>query len=651
MNRGEFQNYKTTVQKLIGLAQSFAKSKNEESSLKQLEETALHLEKGQLFTVIAGEFKQGKSKFGNALLGEKDLFPVDVDITTALASMVSYGPEEKIFLGEKGSESRKRITRSEIPEYVTEKGNPNNVKTARLLTVETPNDKLKDGLVLVDTPGVGSLNIHHTEVTYAFLPNADVVLFISDAYAPLSANELKFIQERIWRYCKHIIFVVTKIDAVSDYRAIIESNREKLADTLKVPGESLMIFAVSSNCKATYELSQDPDDLTDSNFPAFETEMWRLLNQQRGSILIGRAVAELGAVVRDFMAPLKIELDTYSGKSKDELDAMEKNLQSALQRREALMKHGSEWQRQLSYGLEDVRKIIARQLDDRIDTVYSTLKSSLNDERVIANIASSNSISDLAGMLQRDLSNLGVDLTSESGDRVHSLYREMKCLTGLDISPFEFGELEVSAQEIDVRLKRETSRFDKVMTIFRESSFTRSAGATAGGVVGGILGTIVPGVGTLIGAALGGFLGGLAGTLAGVVRGVQRFDEMTRSQIRSEAMQSLEPVVRSVRKDLGWQIDDMFTKFSRDVRDDLLSQIERERDTLEKSAKAMHKARSATAAEVQRRTAELKAPLQQLTSIFEGAKRIAVEISKQVGDNAGMPRKPDTQPVGAASEN
>jgi putative ribosome biogenesis GTPase RsgA len=42
--------------------------------------------------------------------------------------------------------------------------------------MESPNPQLKEGLVLVDTPGIGSLNTEHTAITYAFIPNADAIL-------------------------------------------------------------------------------------------------------------------------------------------------------------------------------------------------------------------------------------------------------------------------------------------------------------------------------------------------------------------------------------------------------------------------------------------------------------------------------------------
>ena len=62
--------------------------------------------------------------------------------------------------------------------------------------------------MFVDTPGVGSLNISHAEATYGFLPNADLLLFVSDTNAGFTETELNFLK-RGYQYCKNVIFPLT----------------------------------------------------------------------------------------------------------------------------------------------------------------------------------------------------------------------------------------------------------------------------------------------------------------------------------------------------------------------------------------------------------------------------------------------------------
>jgi hypothetical protein len=49
---------------------------------------------------------------------------------------------------------------SDLPSYVTEEGNPKNAKGVARVEVLLPASLLKDGVQLVDTPGVGSVYKH-----------------------------------------------------------------------------------------------------------------------------------------------------------------------------------------------------------------------------------------------------------------------------------------------------------------------------------------------------------------------------------------------------------------------------------------------------------------------------------------------------------
>ena len=119
-----------------------------------------------------------------------------------------------------------------------------------MLVIESPNQQLENGLVLVDTPGVGSLNTNHTDITYAFISNADVILFVSDVDKPLSQPELDFIK-MIREHNQNLVYVLTKTDLVdeNDYKAIVENNRQKLAKISQCSPGEITIIPVSSKNK------------------------------------------------------------------------------------------------------------------------------------------------------------------------------------------------------------------------------------------------------------------------------------------------------------------------------------------------------------------------------------------------------------------
>src|SRR5260221_2262923 len=160
------------------------------------------------------------------------------------------------------------------------------MRQARLLVMQIPNEQLKTGLVVVDTPGVGGLNSEHSDVTYAFIPNADVVLFVSDALKPLSTTDIHFIKERIAPVCPNLLFVVTKKDKNEAYQTIVDDNRQKLATALNKPPDAITIIPVSNLAKRDYLESHYHEDLEESNFTALEEQLWQYLNEGRVRILL-----------------------------------------------------------------------------------------------------------------------------------------------------------------------------------------------------------------------------------------------------------------------------------------------------------------------------------------------------------------------------
>src|SRR5271156_5397122 len=85
---------------------------------------------------VVGEFKQGKSSLGNALL-MAPICPVDDDIATAVSTEVRYA--EKVCAsvsfesleGSDGAGWTEDISPSEIAAYVSEAGNPGNTRRLR----------------------------------------------------------------------------------------------------------------------------------------------------------------------------------------------------------------------------------------------------------------------------------------------------------------------------------------------------------------------------------------------------------------------------------------------------------------------------------------------------------------------------------------
>jgi hypothetical protein len=143
--------------------------------------------------VVLGQFKRGKTSLINALLGAS-ILPVGVVPLTSIPTVLTYGEalRSKVYL----NDGQVLEVRSEnLAEYITEKGNPKNVKAVSHALVTYPSDYLKDGVRIIDTPGVGSVYQHNTDVAYQYLPKSDAALFLLSVDQPLSQAELDFLKE------------------------------------------------------------------------------------------------------------------------------------------------------------------------------------------------------------------------------------------------------------------------------------------------------------------------------------------------------------------------------------------------------------------------------------------------------------------------
>jgi len=194
--------------------------------------------------VLVGATNQGKSSLINALLGRSGFLPVDSDVTTSAHIAVRHGDvlEATVHCGD--AQEPLVVPMDQLASWTTVDGNPDNEKNVRAVVITCPHPLLSTGLVLVDTPGLGGLDGSHADLTLAALPSADVLLFVSDASAPLSESELRFL-ERSTERIGTIIFVVTKADAYRGWRTMVDDDRSLLehhAPTLA----SVPILGVSS---------------------------------------------------------------------------------------------------------------------------------------------------------------------------------------------------------------------------------------------------------------------------------------------------------------------------------------------------------------------------------------------------------------------
>jgi GTPase Era involved in 16S rRNA processing len=261
--------------------------------------------------VVVGQFKRGKTSLINALLGA-DILPVAVVPLTSIVTIMTYGNalRIKVFFND-GRVSE--IRPESLSEYVTEKGNPKNIKTVSEVVTTYPSPYLKDGMRLIDTPGVGSIYQHNTDVAYQYLPKSDAALFLLSVDQPMSKAELDFLKD-VKEYSSKIFFLLNKADyfCEADLKESIDSSRGVLKDAM---GADVKIFPVSAKLALDGKLADAKDMLQKSLLPQFSETLSAFLMEEKGKVLIisvannllrmiSQARLEVGLEVKSLTTPL-----------------------------------------------------------------------------------------------------------------------------------------------------------------------------------------------------------------------------------------------------------------------------------------------------------------------------------------------------------
>ena len=191
--------------RLAELAQDVEDRRIEEEA----RDLAGRIAEGRFYVACIGQFKRGKSTLINALVGDPVL-PVGFTPVTAVPTVVRYG-NRRLARIQGQDASWQEVDVSDLGQYVSEEGNPENVKGVRGAEVFVPSALLAGGMCFVDTPGLGSVFTGNTTATQAFIPHIDAALIVIGADPPLAGEELSLV-ETVGRQVKDLVIVLNKAD-------------------------------------------------------------------------------------------------------------------------------------------------------------------------------------------------------------------------------------------------------------------------------------------------------------------------------------------------------------------------------------------------------------------------------------------------------
>jgi GTP-binding protein EngB required for normal cell division len=180
-----------------------------------------------------GRVNSGKSSLLNSIV-QSNILPVGVRPITAVPTRLMYGQAPRLTVWY-ANNNPEQLDVAKLSEFVTEERNPANLKHVSRIVVELPSPRLRDGIVLVDTPGLGSLATSGAAETLAYLPRCDHGVVLIDAGSTLTADDLSTIRT-LYEAGVSVSAVLSKSDLLSpeDQAQAVAYVSEQITAKLKV---------------------------------------------------------------------------------------------------------------------------------------------------------------------------------------------------------------------------------------------------------------------------------------------------------------------------------------------------------------------------------------------------------------------------------
>ncbi len=212
--------------------------------------------------------------------------------------------------------------------------------------ISFPHPLLKQGLCILDTPGLNALG-HEPELTLNLLPEAQAVLFVLAADTGVTRSDLQMWQHHIKRFQgnrqRGLVVVMNKVDMLwdelRDKTDIQNSIRKQQSLTATILGvDEGSVFPVSAQKGLVAKVKQDEPLLNLSGLPELEAYLSDNILQEKQKILQDNTATDIGELLEDSSAVISsnlkqikkeyLELKSLSNESTEIIIQLLRKLQS-----------------------------------------------------------------------------------------------------------------------------------------------------------------------------------------------------------------------------------------------------------------------------------------------------------------------------------
>lgn len=320
--------------------------------------------------------------------------------------------------------------------------------------ISFPHPLLKEGLAIIDTPGLNALGTE-PELTLNMLPSAQAIIFILAADTGVTKSDLEIWLTHIHRArsgkAQGLAVVMNKIDAMwddlagtSNYEASIQSQVKDSATILKINEDA--IFPVSAKQALLAKVKGDNVLLEKSRLPSLEDYLANEILKQKRHIMMDTVIRDIGLLVKSSynltstsLSHSMDQLEEFKKIDFHNQDMTGKLMSETRDKQNQYMANVDNFQSSRRVFIVQAKMLIDSFSDEKVEFIINNARQDIS--KSMTTYGMKQNIRKLFDNL-RDLLQDSIDITNETRRLVNAIHKKFKD---------EYGFKEIEPQTFSVK--------------------------------------------------------------------------------------------------------------------------------------------------------------------------------------------------------
>ena len=304
--------------------------------------------------------------------------------------------------------------------------------------ISFPHPLLKEGLCILDTPGLNALGTE-PELTLSMLPSAQAIIFVLAADTGVTKSDLEMWKNHVCSSRGHnkqgLAVVMNKIDAMWDDLAGEDGYEESIIKQVKTSASILklsedVVFPVSAKQALLAKVKSDSALVEKSRLAALESYLSdEILNQRRGILMetvhkdIGFLVSESSNLTESTLANAQKQLEEFKKVDFENTEMTGKLMAETRDRQNAYMSNVENFQASRKVFSVQAKMLVDSFSKEKIDEIIKSTKHDMS--KSLTTYGMKQNIRKLFDEL-RDLLQDSVDITNETRRLIKAIHKKFQ---------------------------------------------------------------------------------------------------------------------------------------------------------------------------------------------------------------------------------